>query len=86
MAQSKLSFTAHPHSVGESYSEHFVTAGGFGVRLLWAGIACLLHAVLPFVFERTGSKQITLLHARMVSNRSRHQDDKEHKAQAAQVK
>jgi Family of unknown function (DUF6356) len=86
MVQSKLSFTAHPHSVGESYSEHFVTAGGFGIRLLWAGIACLLHAVLPFAFERTGSKQITLLHARMVNNRSRHQDVEQPTAQAAQVK
>ena len=66
-------FSAHPASVGESYSEHFVTAGGFGWALLKASLACFVHAVLPFAFEKTGSKAISELHARMVSNRARHQ-------------
>ncbi len=64
-------FSEHPTSVGESYSEHFVTAGGFGWALLKASIACFVHALLPFAFEKTGSKAITELHARMVSNRDR---------------
>ena len=66
-------FSAHPASVGESYSEHFVTAGGFGWALLKASLACFVHAVLPFAFEKTGSKAISELHARMVSNRARQQ-------------
>ena len=65
-------FSDHPASVGESYSEHFVTAGGFGWALLKASLACFVHAVLPFAFEKTGSKAITELLARMVSNRARH--------------
>lgn len=64
-------FTQHPASVGESYSEHFVQASGFGVRLIVAGIACLLHGIFPFLFVKTGSKQIVHLHNRMVTNRSR---------------
>lgn len=64
-------FCEHPASVGESYLEHFVTAGGFGWALLKASIACFVHALLPFAFEKTGSKAITELHARMVSNRDR---------------
>ena len=64
-------FSEHPASVGESYSEHFVTAGGFGWALLKASLACFVHAVLPFAFEKTGSKAITELHATMVSNRDR---------------
>ena len=65
-------FSKHPASVGESYSEHFVTAGGFGWALLNASLACFVHAVLPFAVENTGSKAITELHAKMVSNRARH--------------
>ena len=64
-------FSEHPASVGESYSEHLVTAGGFGWTLLKASFACFVHAVLPFAFEKTGSKAITELHTRMVSNRNR---------------
>ena len=35
------------------------------------GIACLLHALLPFLFVKTGSRIITELHDRMVANRAR---------------
>lgn len=65
-------FSEHPASVGESYSEHFLTAGGFGWALFKASFACYVHAVLPFAFEKTGSKAIANLHAKMVSNRARH--------------
>lgn len=71
MPRNKLSFTNHPRSVGESYGQHFIVAAGFGLRLLWASVACLVHAAFPFLFERTGSNQISILHDRMVSNRSR---------------
>ena len=30
-----------------------------------AGLACMLHAWLPFIFVRTGSQAINELHARM---------------------
>ena len=62
-------FAEHPASVGESYGEHFLVAGSFGWALFKASLACFVHAVLPFAFEKTGSKAITELHARMVSNR-----------------
>ena len=65
-------FSEHPASVGESYSEHFLTAGGFGWALFKASFACYVHAVVPFAFEKTGSKAIANLHAKMVSNRARH--------------
>lgn len=66
---SKLSFTAHPHSVGESYGAHLGTAMGFAGSLLVAAAACAIHALLPFAFERTGSRTITELHRRMVTHR-----------------
>jgi hypothetical protein len=58
-------FVEHPESVGESYSEHLSVASWYGVRLLGAGFACMVHAVLPFLFVRTGSATIERLHGHM---------------------
>ena len=65
-------FTRHPATVGESYGEHFLVAMGFSLRMLLGGIACLVHAFLPFLFVKTGSDMIRVLHDRMVVNRRRH--------------
>ena len=62
-------FTEHPASVGESYGEHLARACYFGLRMVFAGIACLVHGVLPFLFVRTGSRAIIELNDRMVVNR-----------------
>jgi hypothetical protein len=65
-------FTRHPTSVDETYGEHFAAACSFAGPLLLAGLACLVHAFLPFLFEKTGSTVIAGLHDRMVANRRRH--------------
>ena len=62
-------FTRHLHSVDESYLEHARHALGFSAGLLVGGVVCLVHALLPFLFERTGSDIIRRLHGRMVENR-----------------
>jgi hypothetical protein len=64
-------FTRHPRSVGETYTQHFGVAMSFGGKLLLAGLACVVHALLPALFERTASRCIGELHDRMVVNRSR---------------
>ncbi|AJP56735.1 hypothetical protein UC34_06550 [Pandoraea vervacti] len=64
-------FTRHPASVGENYLQHMGSALSFALPLLGACLACLVHAVLPFAFEKTGSKIIVRLHERMVTNRHR---------------
>jgi Family of unknown function (DUF6356) len=63
--------TDHPHSVDETYAEHFMVATGFGLRMILGGLACLIHGLLPFLFVRTGSAEIRLLHERMVTSRNR---------------
>lgn len=60
---------AHPRSVNESYGEHLFVAGSFGVTMVGAGLACLVHAIVPGLFVRTGSLAIERLHVRMVTNR-----------------
>jgi hypothetical protein len=67
----RLSFTDHPASVGETYGEHLRAAGGFGLAMVAGGLACLVHALLPFLFVTTGSRIIGALHDRMVVNRRR---------------
>jgi hypothetical protein len=62
-------FTEHPASVGESYSRHCVCAAGFGARMVVAGFACMIHALLPFLFVRTASRAIAELNERMIANR-----------------
>ena len=66
-----LSFTQHPHEVGETYGEHFAVASSFGAAMLLGGLACLVHAVLPFLCTKTGSGTIRRLHERMITNRVR---------------
>jgi hypothetical protein len=62
-------FTEHPATVGETYTEHFGVATSFGVTLILAGFACLVHAVFPFLFTTTGRRTIESLHRRMVTHR-----------------
>lgn len=62
--------TDHPHSVDETYAEHFAVATGFGLRMILGGCACLIHGLLPFLFVRTGSAEIKALHERMVTSRN----------------
>lgn len=69
MRKFSAAFTDHPGSVGESYGQHMAVAFGFGGRLILAGLACLLHGLLPFLFVRTGSRAIACLHEEMVSHR-----------------
>jgi hypothetical protein len=66
-------FISHPQSVGESYLEHQQVAFSFAGTLLLAGCACLLHAFVPGLCERTASKRIEILHGRMVANRRTHE-------------
>jgi Family of unknown function (DUF6356) len=64
-------FTEHPASVGETYGQHMGMACGFGTRLLLAALACYVHALLPFLFVKTGSRAIADLNERMIRHRQR---------------
>jgi len=59
----------HLEDVDEGYFEHLGNAAGFGFKMIGGGLACLVHAVLPFAFIRTGSQAIIDLNDAMVLNR-----------------
>jgi hypothetical protein len=48
--------------------------------MLCGAVAALVHAVFPFLFEKTGSSIITRLHDRMVTNRVRQPAEKHYPA------
>lgn len=58
-------FLEHPRSVDESYGEHFRASAGIGVVMIGAGLACLVHALVPALCRRTGSSTIRRLHGRL---------------------
>ena len=61
------SFTAHPATVDESYLEHARFALRFSAKLLLAGLAALVHAVLPFCFEKTAGNMIRELYGEIAN-------------------
>ncbi len=70
IATMKNLIVAHPLSVDESYVEHMAFAGRFSGKLFLAAGAALVHAVLPFLCEKTASRLIAEMYAR-THNRGR---------------
>ena len=58
-------FTEHPKTVGETYWQHLLFATRTGATMVLAGLACMLHGVLPFLCTTTGSRAIRKLAARL---------------------
>ena len=56
---------SHPNSVGESYFEHLWFALRFGGLLLAAAFCAIVHALLPFCFEKTASGMVRRLYERI---------------------
>lgn len=64
-------FTQHPASVNEHYCEHFKVAATFSAKLLCASMVCIVHAVFPFLFEKTGTKIVQSLYQEMLEKRQK---------------
>lgn len=64
----------HPADVGETYAEHAREASSYGVAMILAGIACLVHAAVPALFKTNGSETIRALHDRLVRTRGARRD------------
>ena len=62
MEKLKKLFNDHPNQMGESYIEHLICASMYGVRMIFAGFAAIIHSIFPFLFQTTASdlaKEIT---------------------------
>lgn len=66
---------AHPRTVGESYSEHAGIASRFGATMVAGGVKCLVHALVPSVFERAASDTVAKLHGELTRRRAASSDN-----------
>ena len=48
-------FTKHPNEVGETYVQHGFQAMRYSLTFLFLFVIALVHAILPFLFEKTAS-------------------------------
>jgi hypothetical protein len=63
-------FREHPRSLGMSWISHGVGALAIGGRLIGAGMACLIHALIPGVFTQTAGKTVIRMHDHMMSRKA----------------
>ena len=77
----KQLFIEHPESVNETYLQHFFTAMSFSMKLCKAAIACFIHALVPGLCIKTGSKAITELHVKMITFRVKNSNELDSNAQ-----
>ena len=63
-------FTGHPRLLGVSWLSHGVGALKIGGQLIGAGLACVVHAVVPGLFTQTAGKTVTRLHNHMISRKA----------------
>lgn len=64
-------FVDHPRLSGVGYIEHGRTALWLGRRLVSAGLAVSVHALLPFLFDRSASACVAELHVFFARRRAR---------------
>jgi len=58
-------FLEHPRSLGMSWASHGVGAVAISATLVGAGLACLVHAVVPGFFTQTAGKTIDRMYRHM---------------------
>ena len=63
-------FLEHPRSLGMSWAGHGVGAVVIGATLVGAGIACLVHAIIPGVFTQTAGKTVSRMHEHMMRRKA----------------
>ena len=63
-------FRDHPHSIGMGWAEHCAGAAAIGARMIGAGAACIVHALVPALFGQTAGRTVTSLHDQMRQRRA----------------
>jgi hypothetical protein len=52
----------HLNEVNETYFQHMFIAFKIGFTMLITGIFCIIHGLIPGLFKKTGSNQITKMY------------------------
>ena len=64
-------FQDHPSKNNMSYKEHMKRAFGLGILSTKAATCFFIHAIIPFVFETTGSETITEINSKLKESASK---------------
>jgi hypothetical protein len=51
-------FNEHPKQNGQSYQKHFMNSMYFGLCSMVCALIFFLHAIFPFLFEKTGGNVV----------------------------
>ncbi|MHB1947704.1 MAG: DUF6356 family protein [Gammaproteobacteria bacterium] len=46
----------HLKEVNESYFEHMLYATKYGIKMIFAGLTCIIHGLFPDIFVTTASQ------------------------------
>ena len=67
-------FTAHPQSLGMTWTSHGAGALKIGTELIGAGCAALVHAAVPGLFTETAGKTVTRIYDHIQSRKANASD------------
>lgn len=63
-------FKDHPRSLGMSWAGHGAGALAIGARMIGAGFACIVHAIVPGIFTETAGRTVIDLHNHMTKRKA----------------
>ena len=63
-------FQDHPRSLGMSWASHGAGAVAIGLRMIGAGAACFVHAMVPALFSETAGRTVVDLHDHMTKRKA----------------
>jgi hypothetical protein len=63
-------FHDHPRSLGMSWASHGAGAIAIGARMIGAGAACIVHALVPALFTETAGRTVVDLHQHMTKRKA----------------
>ena len=63
-------FHDHPRSLGMSWASHGAGALAIGARMIGAGAACVVHALVPGLFTETAGRTVIDLNAHMTKRKA----------------
>jgi hypothetical protein len=84
LTRAKTLFLAHPQSVNESYFQHMGVALRYAGTFAFCAFCALVHAFLPFLFEKTASTIVKNMVANMNARMDAPQGKVETKVQPAE--
>jgi len=62
---------SHLKEINETYLEHMHFAQKCGWRMVIAGLACVIHSIIPNIFASTASNALRILNQEIIDRRNK---------------